>query len=63
MKMEHFHSPGTFLPPAASLGGVPGGPRTGSHRATSGILGFQKTAQIVTFKRGILEDTSVPAHR
>ena len=63
MKMEHFHSPGTFLPPAASPGGVPGGPRTGSHRATSGILGFQKTAQIVTFKRGILEDTSVPAHR
>ena len=63
MKIEHFHSPGTFSPPAASPGGVPGGPRTGSHRATSGILGFQKTAQIVTFKRGILEHTSCVAHR
>ena len=63
MKMEHFHSPGTFLPPAASPGGVPGGPRTGSHRATSGILGFQKTAQIVTFKREILKDGSEVAHR
>ena len=63
MKMEHFHSPGTFLLPAASPGGVPGGPRTGSHRATSGILGFQKTAQIVTFKGGILKDCSVAPHR
>ena len=52
MKMEHFHSPGTFLPPAASPGGLPGGPGMGSHRATSGILDFQKVAQIVTFIKG-----------
>ena len=58
MKMEHFHSPGPFLPPAASPGGLPGGPGMGSHRAPSGFLGFQETAQIVTFKGGILEDGS-----
>ena len=54
--MEHFYRLGTFLPPAASPGGLPGGPGMGSHRATSGILDFQKVAQIVTFIKGILED-------
>ena len=55
MKKSLFNENGAFLlkwsilPPAASPGGLPGGPGMGSHRATSGILDFQKVAQIVTF--------------
>ncbi len=57
-KKCYFHENGAFLPfgdilpPAASPGGLPGGPGMGSHRATSGILDFQKVAQIVTFIKG-----------
>ena len=60
---EVFSLPGHLFTPRGLPGGVPGGPRTGSHRATSGILGFQKIAQIVTFKGGILERLSGSAHR
>ena len=63
IKMEHFYRFGTFSPPAASPGGLPGGPGMGSHRPTSGIPDFQEIAQIVTIIKGILEVTSWPAHR
>ena len=61
--MEHFYRSGTFLPPAASPGGLPGGPGMESHRPTSGILDFQEIAQIVTIIKGILEGPSEAAHR
>ena len=63
IKMENFYRLGTFSPPAASPGGLPGGPGMGSHWATSGILDFQETAQIVTFIKVILEVASCPARR
>ena len=53
---------GDILPPAASPGGLPGGPGMGSHRATSGILDFQEVAQIVRFIKGILRNGAWPAH-
>ena len=60
--MEYFYPLERFLPPAASPAGAPGGPGMGSHWAPSGFLGFQKIAQIVTFKGEILEDGSGYAH-
>ena len=60
--MEHFYCLGTFSPPAASPGGLPGGPGMGSHRPTSGIPDFQEIAQIVTIIKGFLKVTSCAAH-
>ena len=63
IKITYFYRLGTFLPPAASPGGLPGGPGMGSHWPTSGIVDFQETAQIVTFIKENSKRHLVCAHR